>query len=321
MPIAEVFNALLITYVATEYNLSTSSTNKKNDSENKNFFSIKTFLSARHNHIILLIVTTVNIVDKILLLTESHTAILVKQLFERLLHAPKIVLAALLYIIVLYMDCLRHINTTTTSLSTNANTATTNLYNNNNNNARKQLLPIRRFLKCVGIKFLKVLPVYPLLVIFISFIFMVVISLLEHLHLPLEWLNWPIYYGTLYGPFSCVYFQVKEMIIMEIEEKRYFIPTTTYTATNYTTAGSVGTNRTGSGLSSRSSTKKSRSSTKNSKKISLRNLRFAYFNGNNSSTSTESYYCNNDDIISYKGEYVSFYDDDDNDDVDNHEEP
>jgi hypothetical protein len=189
MPFSEVFNALLITYVATEYSLVSSS---------KQGFSIKKFLSARHNQVVLLVVFTVNLVDR--LLSGSAATTFVKEFFERLLHAPKILLAAFLYVVVLYVDCLRH-----TSGGTNK-------------------LTIRRFLGRVGIQFLKILPLYPFLAVLISCGFMFIISAFEHLNLPLEWLNWPIYYGTLYGPFSLVYFQVKAKIV---EEAHYFIPTTT----------------------------------------------------------------------------------------------
>mmetsp|Transcript_29801 Transcript_29801/g.49180 ORF Transcript_29801/g.49180 Transcript_29801/m.49180 type:complete len:222 (-) Transcript_29801:706-1371(-) len=189
MPFSEVFNALLITYVATEYSLAASS---------KHGFSIRTFLSARPNQVILVVVLSVNLIDR--LLTGSAATTFVKEFFERLLHAPKIMLAAVLYVVVLYADCLRH--------------------------SSNQKLTFRRFLGRVGIQFLKILPLYPFLAVLISCGFMFLISAFEHLNLPLEWLNWPIYYGTLYGPFSLVYFQVKAKIV---EEEQYFIPTITAT--------------------------------------------------------------------------------------------
>jgi hypothetical protein len=259
MPFAEVFNALLITYIATEYSLTNSSSSASSSlsaqtpastsspkKTKKDGFDIRTFLSARHNQIVLLVVISVNLIDK-LILAESATASFIKQFFERLLHAPKILLAAILYVVVLYIDCLKH---------------------------TRQQLPIRRFLGCVGVQFLKILPLYPFLVVLISFGFMVFISLLEHLHIPLEWLNWPLYYGTLYGPFSFVYFQVKAKII---EEGKYFIPTSRVT-------------RGASGMSSDTS-------------LSMRKLRLAYFCR---STTKKEHYSNNEEILSYTGEYVTF---------------
>ena len=66
----------------------------------------------------------------------------------------------------------------------------------------------------VGWAFLKILPAYPFLAVLISFVFLFVIDLWEHVfHLPLEWLNNPIYYGTLYGPFAYTYVHVKREVL------------------------------------------------------------------------------------------------------------
>jgi hypothetical protein len=51
------------------------------------------------------------------------------------------------------------------------------------------------------------------LAVLISFIFMFVISIWDFLKLPEEWLQWPIYYGTLYGPFVYVYCTVKRQVL------------------------------------------------------------------------------------------------------------
>jgi hypothetical protein len=54
------------------------------------------------------------------------------------------------------------------------------------------------------------LPLYPVLAVFISAGFLVLDALLENvLRLDAAWLNWPIYYGTLYGPLVAVYAQAK----------------------------------------------------------------------------------------------------------------
>lgn len=193
MPFSEVFNALLITYVASEYSIASSS---------RNGFSLKGFLTSRSNQTFLALVIVVNLFDRLV-----GFASLLKGVLESLLHTPKVLLAAVLYMVVLYLDCLRH----ATNLSP------------------------RVFVRRVGVQFLKILPLYPFLAVLISCGFMFVISFCEHLHLPLEWLNWPIYYGTLYGPFSLVYFQVKRKIV---EEEYYFIPQrTTATTATTTTVG------------------------------------------------------------------------------------
>ena len=75
------------------------------------------------------------------------------------------------------------------------------------------VLPCRAFLPRVGRSFVRVLPAYPFLAVLISFVFMFVISIWEFFKLPERWLQWPIYYGTLYGPFVYVYCTVKRQIL------------------------------------------------------------------------------------------------------------
>ena len=53
-----------------------------------------------------------------------------------------------------------------------------------------------------------------------EFLIGAVVNAWEALGLPTEVLNWPIYYGTLYGPFSCVYFRVKK----GVEDERGALP-------------------------------------------------------------------------------------------------
>lgn len=105
----------------------------------------------------------------------------------------KVPLVMLLYVSALYLDC----QTTRKWL---------------------QLPPLglfSDFLPRVTGAFLRVLPIYPIAAVFISFIFLWVIHLFEFLHLPVELLNWPIYYGTLYGPFSYIYMLVKQSVVRE----------------------------------------------------------------------------------------------------------
>ena len=75
------------------------------------------------------------------------------------------------------------------------------------------VLPCHAFLPRVGRSFVRVLPAYPFLAVLISFVFMFVISIWEFFNLPERWLQWPIYYGTLYGPFVYVYCTVKRQIL------------------------------------------------------------------------------------------------------------
>ena len=173
--ISEVSNALLLTFFATEYLISTNS-NYSNKHDWKDLVS-------RRNIAITAVVGLVNLFDRL-----SGLADFLNNLLQGFLHAPRVLFAATAYLIALYIDC-RHVNV---SLSL-----------------------FGEFMPAVGTAFLYILPVYPFMAVLISFVFMVVIRVFEVLHLPLEYLNAPIYYGTLYGPFSMVYLRVKERITFD----------------------------------------------------------------------------------------------------------
>jgi len=68
----------------------------------------------------------------------------------------------------------------------------------------------RAFAAELGRAMLVLLPVFPWVTVLLSFGFLVLGSALEFAGLPTRVLNGPIYYGTLYGPFSIVYHQVKK---------------------------------------------------------------------------------------------------------------
>jgi hypothetical protein len=76
------------------------------------------------------------------------------------------------------------------------------------------------FLPYVGRAFVRILPAYPFMAVMISFGFMFIINIWEFFHLPLEWLNSPIYYGTLYGPFGWIYIHVKK----HVQQKAMTLP-------------------------------------------------------------------------------------------------
>lgn len=125
----------------------------------------------------------VNLLDRV-----SGAKEVVNQALEGFLHLPRILFVSIAYILALYLDVKR----------------------------RAPLLNLRLFGTRVGLAFLKVLPAYPFLAVLISFVFMFVINIWENLHLPMELLNAPIYYGTLYGPFAWVYVHVKKEILSEL---------------------------------------------------------------------------------------------------------
>jgi len=128
------------------------------------------------------LVVVVNLLDRVSGMKESAN-----ELMQQFFHLPKIIFAASAYISCLYYDIHR----------------------------RAPLLNVLSFLGKVGWAFLRVLPAYPFLAVMISFVFLFVINIWEALGLPLEWLNAPIYYGTLYGPFAWVYVKVKQQVLDE----------------------------------------------------------------------------------------------------------
>lgn len=132
--------------------------------------------------IVLATVVVLNIIDRVTGAAEA-----INELLQGFLHLPKALFAALTYMVALYFDCKRV----------------------------SPVLTLKTFLPLVGKAFCRVLPAYPFLAVIISFGFMIVINVFEALHLPMEILNWPIYYGTLYGPFSFVYWKVKERVVDE----------------------------------------------------------------------------------------------------------
>ena len=56
---------------------------------------------------------------------------------------------------------------------------------------------------------MRLAPLCPLLSVLIGAGFLAFAQACEALALPTAWLNWPVYYGTLYGPFASVYVSVK----------------------------------------------------------------------------------------------------------------
>jgi hypothetical protein len=112
---------------------------------------------------LLVAVASLNVFDRV-----TGAAGFLNKLLNGFLHLPKVGFAALVYVVALYFDC-------------------------------KKVAPAltaKVFLPLVGKAFLRVLPAYPFLAVVISFGFMIVINIFEALNLPLEYLNWPIYYGT-----------------------------------------------------------------------------------------------------------------------------
>uniref|UniRef100_A0A6U5DD88 Uncharacterized protein n=1 Tax=Calcidiscus leptoporus TaxID=127549 RepID=A0A6U5DD88_9EUKA len=57
--------------------------------------------------------------------------------------------------------------------------------------------------------FVRLLPLFPLFSLLIAFLFLEVGTVFERMGWPTIWLNGPIHYGVLYGPFAYIYVRVK----------------------------------------------------------------------------------------------------------------
>jgi hypothetical protein len=171
--ISEVLNAIFLTYLATEYQVS----------HNRRDGRLSSSLLLRPRLLLATVALTIlNVLDRV-----SGAAHVANDLIQGVLHVPKILLVAILYVLALYLDCRQQ--------------------------QVHQPLETRKYLRILLHAFLQVLPVYPLLAIAISFGFLILINVFEVLHLSLDILNMPIYYGTLYGPFSLVYYKVKRRYV------------------------------------------------------------------------------------------------------------
>ena len=181
--IAEIVNALFITYLATEYLAFSDQSKDQGDQW------IGRILLKSHNVIAALCIVVWNVTERV-----SGFADGARNIFHGFLHAPKIILVAILYMIVLYLDCRR---------------------------VSRNQLSLGTYLLKVGLAFCYVLPVYPFLAVLISCGFFFLLTIIDLLRINAALLNWPVYYGTLYGPFSFIYWKVKRSVL----EDRLFLPT------------------------------------------------------------------------------------------------
>ena len=180
--ITELVNSIFITYLASEYSLSNKSGTLSRP---------ELFLQQRSRvGTVGAAVLTINVLDSI-----TGIGGLVHLALNRFLRLPKVALAAGAYVVALYYDCQWTL-------------------------VRRKCNPLRfrhEFCPRVMRAFVRILPIYPILAVLLSFIFLFVITAFEFLQLSTEILNWPIYYGTLYGPFSYIYWTVKSKVLLEFQ--------------------------------------------------------------------------------------------------------
>jgi hypothetical protein len=178
--------------------------------------------------IIIVVVLLINILDRLVGVTEWFHSIMMTDMLYYFFWPLKTVLAASGYIGTLYVDIHRKQPLRKLLFSTQSQYSGSNNINNNNNNEQQQahhrgrIMPCSIFLPKVGYAFCKVLPAYPFLAVGMSVGFLFLIHLWEMLHLPLDWLQKPIYYGTLYGPFAYTYLHVKRQVLCV---EAYALPT------------------------------------------------------------------------------------------------
>jgi hypothetical protein len=178
---SEVFNALFVTYAATELSGGGNKRSKYDDDLFPRKYS--------QVGIVFSMVIVVNAIDSL-----TGIGIWMHALLKALFHIPKVFVVVIFYIITLYLDCLY--------------TLRRNHHQSSSLSFWSDFLP--RLLRL----FLRICPIYPIMAVGISFVFLFLISLFELLRIPTSILNVPIYYGTLYGPFSYIYFHVKRDVIV-----------------------------------------------------------------------------------------------------------
>ena len=199
--ISEVVNSVFLTYLATEY--SSLGANNKNDSKSA---ASKACSLQRRRHRIALVaafVVTINVLDRV-----TGMGSLLHSVVHRFLHLPKILLAAAVYVAALYYDC----QWTLVRGDPKSHSVSLRFWSD--------------FGPRVARAFVRILPIYPILAVLASFGFLLVITAFEWLHWSTEILDWPIYYGTLYGPFSYIYWTVKSQVIDEFRNTS-ILPTAT----------------------------------------------------------------------------------------------
>lgn len=204
--ISEVVNSVFITYLATEYSSASNQPRQSRSlggSVEEEDRQKQSRAQQRRVLAVSAVVTSINLLDRI-----TGLGSVAHGLVEKFLHLPKVVFAALFYVAALYYDCRAAVQRSPSG----------GLLQSPPLEFRQDFLP--RVTKA----FCRILPIYPIGAVLISFGFLFVINLFELLHIPTDILNWPIYFGTLYGPFSYIYFTVKRSVILDHQNT---IPITT----------------------------------------------------------------------------------------------
>ena len=195
MPVREVANALLLTYLGTEYLLASGGGGGGGGGGSGGgggAAALRRMVRSWPNRACLAGTGLVNLASALHGRARGAAAAggATRAALTAAAQTPRVCLAALAYVAALYLDC---------------------------RGAQPALAPAP-FAATVLAAFCRVLPVYPFLAIAISFGFLFVVSAFERLGWATDVLNLPIYYGTLYGPFSWIYWTVKRRVVRGSQE-------------------------------------------------------------------------------------------------------
>lgn len=195
----EAINSVSLTYLATEYLLL-----KNHDDITLRSVFCSTQHSSRHLQFTFLTVLSIN------LLVHFHaTGVALAEWIKNTVgrtqhfHIPRILVAICSFLLALYWDCRQKYNIQYSTYQNNYPSEVASSHPWSNQYFLQQLLQ----------SFCRLLPIYPFLAVIISFGFLFIITAFEKLHLPLHLLNMPIYYGTLYGPLTMMYWDVKKTVV------------------------------------------------------------------------------------------------------------
>ena len=209
--ILEAVNSVFLTFLVTEFLLFDDDNSPSDASFHNNrhdrgrvtqiIRKLQITLFSRHSTFIQYMIGLVAFINLLAHFHVSGAAITawINSKVERLFHIPRIFIAIASFLIAMYFDCRRMMKCKNPIRDTDSVP-----------NKNMQQWSNKMFFRQVLKSFCILLPVYPFLAVVISFGFLFIVSIFEKLDLPLEVLNMPIYYGTLYGPLSYLYWDVKK---------------------------------------------------------------------------------------------------------------
>jgi hypothetical protein len=162
--ISEIVNAIFVTYLASEYFVGPNTHRRSQQPAWLPLWILS-----------LMVMILLNVLDRV-----SGATLWFQHFFQGLFHLPRILFAAVAYILFLYYDCRASIQSSMTGTantkkkpmgaesSTSTSTTTSSLS-----------FTWQYFLRHVGMAFCHILPLYPFLAVVISFGFLLVISVVR----------------------------------------------------------------------------------------------------------------------------------------------